>query len=386
MGTYRLFPSTNGPSAATAYTGPYQAGVAFEATSGGTWFQGFWWWVCNSGQQTGPVKFGLWQVTGSGSGVLIPGSVVTSGTLTTGSWNYVPLATPLPLSVNTVYIAANGYTSTGGFPETDNQFGVGQPLANGITNGPLFAYGGSSTLPPGGYPPNMQFGTASADPATSMPVNGFNNANFWMDLQITDAAPNGSSYRLWPNLPSPVADILDTANNFTLGTEFVLGTPCALNKIWFYSPPTVTQLPTECAIYSVGSLTIVSGTDNAAPAWSGAAGSGWVSCSYNGSTILQPGKYKTAVFNGAASPAVWNAAYLTYWASGKPGANGITNGPLTGLNLANADAPGQATYHLGSPIHYPDTFDGSNPGDNYWVDVEVTPVASGAGLLMAQFP
>lgn len=386
MGTYRLYPSTNGPSAATAYSGPYEAGVPFLVTSGGTWLTGYWWWVCNSGQQTTAVKFGLWQVLDATHGAAVPGSVVTSGTLTAGAWNYVPLATPLALSINTVYMAANGYTSTTGFPETDNQFGVGQPFANGITNGPLFTYGGSSTLPPGTYTGNNVFDSAHSDPATNMPVNAFNNANFWMDVQVTDVAPTGASYRLWPNLPSPVAQTLDTANNFTLGTEFQLGTPCALNKIWYYSPATVTQLPTECAIYSVSSLNIVAGTDNAAPAWSGAAGSGWVSCSYAGNTILPPGKYKVVTFNGAGTPAIWNMSYLTYWASGKPGGNGITAGPLTGLSLANADAPGQSTYHLGTPIHYPDTFDGSNPGDNYWVDVEVTPVASGAGFLMAQFP
>lgn len=383
MANYRLFPSTNGPTAATAYTGSYEAAVGFNVTSGGLWFTGYWWWVCNSGQQTSAVKFALWQVTSGTAGTLVPGGTVTSGTLTAGQWNYVPLATPLPLSINTIYMAVVGFASSAGFPETDNQFGTGQPLAGGITNGPLHAYSNVSNPVAGTYPGNMLFSTAASDPALSMPDTAFNNANFWMDLQVTDVPPTGTTYRLWPNLPTPISQVLDTADNFTLGTEFQLGAPCALNKIWLYSPPTVTQLPTECAVMSVSNLLIVPGTDNAAPTWSGAAGSGWVSCSYAGNTVLSPGKYKVVVFNGAGVPAVWNASYAHYWDLAGPATNGIVTGPLSAPNAANADAPGQSTYHLGTPIHYPDT----NAGPfNYWVDVEVTPVASGAGFLMAQFP
>ena len=51
-GTYRLFPSTNGPSSPVSYTGPFLAGVVFEVTTGGCWFDGYWWWVCPSGQST----------------------------------------------------------------------------------------------------------------------------------------------------------------------------------------------------------------------------------------------------------------------------------------------------------------------------------------------
>ena len=36
MTVYRLFPSTNGPSSAVSYGGPFDAGVGSEVTSGGT--------------------------------------------------------------------------------------------------------------------------------------------------------------------------------------------------------------------------------------------------------------------------------------------------------------------------------------------------------------
>ena len=50
----------------------------------------------------------------------------------------MPLATPVPLAIGATYIAATGFT--GGFPDTNNQFGGGDPYSGGITNGPLTAY------------------------------------------------------------------------------------------------------------------------------------------------------------------------------------------------------------------------------------------------------
>ena len=79
MGTYRLFPSTDGPSSPVSYTGDFLAGVLFCVTSN-CWFEGYWWWVCPTGQSTSPQKFALWQVYGGGEGNVVPGSVVTSGT------------------------------------------------------------------------------------------------------------------------------------------------------------------------------------------------------------------------------------------------------------------------------------------------------------------
>ena len=93
MGTYRLFPSTDGPSSPVSYSGPFLAGTLFCVTSN-CWFEGYWWWVCPTGQSTSPQKFALWQVYGGGEGNVVPGSVVTSGPLTAGQWNYIPLPIP----------------------------------------------------------------------------------------------------------------------------------------------------------------------------------------------------------------------------------------------------------------------------------------------------
>jgi len=370
-GTYRLFPSTNGPSSASGYSGNYLAGVAFEVTGGGIWFQGYWWWVCNSGQQTGAQKFALWQVAGASTGIVIPGSTVTSGALTAGQWNYVPLPTPIPLSINTAYMAATGFACTAGFPITANAFGSGGPYANGITNGPLFAYGSSTAL--AHSVAQGAFSTSSADPSAVMPAAAYQNSNFWMDLQVTNTAPAGASYRLWPSQPDPYNWQPDTPSfNWTLGTEFTLSQACTVNNIWFYSPSGTGQLPTECGIWDASTQTLVAGTHNSSPSWSGAAGSGWVACRYSGVT-LPAGGYKVTVFNGATSVDAWSATTYPYWSSTGFGAGGITAGPLSAPNNASAHSPGQSTYHQGTTFTYPNTYASGVGSPTYWVDIEVTP-------------
>jgi hypothetical protein len=374
---YRLFPATNGPASPAAYSGPILLGVLFKATQGGMWFDGYWLWVANSGQSTAPQKCALWQLTGTGVGILITGSAVTSGTLTAGQWNYVPLAAPLPLSVGTPYNACTGWDTTGttGFPDTANQFGAGQVYQNGIVNGPLSAYSDQGANLPAPFSTGQGvFSVAGSDPAANMPGSGSSSSNFWVDLQLDTAAPAGASYRLWPNLPVPPNIQLESSLNFTLATEFKLSAACTLGKIWFYSPPTATQLPTEAGIWNVATQQLVAGTHLSTPSWSGAAASGWVSASYGPGVVLPAGDYKTSVFNGAGTPGPWASNTVDYWDTG-PGSGGITTGPLSAPNLAGAASPGQGTFHQGVTFAWPDTYTGSPAAaQTYWADVEVTPV------------
>jgi hypothetical protein len=363
-----------------SYDGPFLAGIQFEVTAGGTWFEGYWWWVCPSGQPTAAQKFALWNVTGQGAGTLIPGSVVTSGPLTAGQWNWVPLPAPFPLAIGTCYNACTGFT--GGFPNTNDQFDSGQPYGAGLVNGPLTAYSdtnGSLRTP---YTTSQgAFGVAGTDPSVNMPSDGSNSANFWMDLQVSDTAPAdyAGAYRLWPNKHDAAPETSpDSAANYVVATEIHLSQECAVDRIWYYSPPGVSQLATECGIWDMGTRQL-SG-ENASPSWSGGAGSGWISCAISG-LVLPAGQYKVAVYNGAAVPGPWSAKQLRYWDIG-PGQNGITNGPLAAPSLANASPatiyrgsgqePGQCTFAVGPPNQYPDLYvDGL--AQNYWVDAEVTP-------------
>ena len=367
-GTFRLFPSTNGPSSPISYGGPFLAGVLFEVTTGGTWFDGFWWWVCPSGQSTAPQKFALWAVYNGGIGALVPGATVTSGTLTAGQWNYVPLATPVPLAIGACYNACTGFS--GSFPNTNGQFGSGGPYAAGIVNEPLSAFSDQSGSLPAPF--NMSqgvFGVAGTDPTASMPANGSNSANFWMDLLVDTKPPSGASYRLWPSYPVLPGVASGDTTGYTLATEFQLSKSCTLDNIWFYSSPGAAALPTRCAIWSVSSQSVVSGTDNTSPSWSGAAGSGWVSCPYSGVT-LPAGDYKVAVFYAGGSK--WYQVNINYWGTGGPGANGITAGPVTAPGLSAATSPGQSTYNPGSWA-YPQSYGSASNGENFWIDVEVTP-------------
>ena len=359
----------------TRYTGNFQAGLAFQVTSSNCWLGGFWWWV-PAGGDTGAQKFALWQVTSTDTGNLVPGSAATSGALTAGQWNYVALPSPVALTAAVAYVAATAWPAVAGFANSTGQFGSGQPYGAGITNGPVQAYSDSSGSKPVPNHWSAQgcFGVDSADPTVMMPNQGSGSANFWIDVQVTDAAPDGSSYRLWPSLPVPPNTVEDSALNFTLATEFKLSAACTLNNIWFYSPPGATQRPSACGIWQVSSQTLVSGTEETAPNWSGAAGSGWMACPYNGVT-LAAGDYKVAVCNSAASPQMWNLATIDYWSTGA-GGQGLTAGPLSAPNLAQATNPGQSTYHQGTSFAWPGTYD-TGGAPCYWVDVEVTPSTTG---------
>ena len=367
-GTFRLFPSTNGPSTAASYSGPYLAGVLFEVTSGGTLLEGYWWWVCEAGQSTAAQKFALWQLYNTGAGTLVATATTTSTALSPGQWNYVPLTTPVPLAIGATYMVATGLSN--GFPVTTDQFGSGEPYAAGIVNGPLTAFSDLSGSNPAPFGLNQcLFSTLAADPSVGMPLESYESSNLWMDLQVTNTAPAETSYRLWPNYPTLPGSFEQDTTGYTLATEFTLAASCTLDKIWFYSPLGVTVLPSRCAIWDVATQSVVAGTDNSAPAWSGPAGSGWVSCPYSAIT-LPVGDYKVAVFSGGGSP--WFQVTPDYWGTGGPGSGGIVNGPMTAPGLAGATNPGQSTYSPGSWA-YPLTYGAGGNGENFWVDVEAAP-------------
>lgn len=378
----------NGPSV-SAYSGAFIGGHMWKVTQSGLWFKGYWHWVPTGGDTTAR-KFALWQLTDTTHSiqrVLVPGTTVTSGTLTAGQWNFVALPSPIGLSRQLPYVAAYGYTATAGFPDTQNQFGSGHPYSAGITNGPLVMYSDQTGTNKEPFTSNFNqglFSTGGSDPSVTFPSTGDVSSNFWIDVEVTDVAPAGASYRLFPQTQEPINWVLDTANNFTLGLEFVLSQACLLDKFWFYSPASVTQLPTRCLIWKVSDHSIVTGTDKNPPTWSGAAGSGWVSATYSTPAKLPAGRYKLSVFNGAGTPAIWNPTTNLFWGTAGVGAGGITNGPISAPDSASATSPGQSTYNLGATLTYPLTY-ATTPADgpNYWQDIEVRIDPSGSGLLLA---
>lgn len=391
MGSYRLFSGTNGPSAPDSYSGPFLAGVLFCVTSA-CWFEGYWWWVCPSGQSTSPQKFALWQVYGGAEGNVVPGSVVTSGELTAGQWNFVPLPAPVPLSIGNktglgaaIYEAATGFNDS--FPITTAQFGAGDPYAAGITNGPLFGYsdqGASAPCPVSATAFQGAFSVAGTDPSVDLPDQGSDSANFWIDLQVSADIPAGfsGSYRLWPNYPTvfPTQATIDTQAQ-TLGTQFSLAEACTLNNVWFYSAPFAEALPASTQIWDASTQALVAGT-NLTASWSGAAASGWVANSYASADIVLPaGNYIATVYYGGGDIFYMESRgyFGSFEGDAGPATTGMVNGPLSSPSNADAFNPpgGNSCYFVGgSTPTYPDSWDHNDGGENRWVDMEVTPVSS----------
>jgi len=381
---FRLFPSTNGP-AVSAASGGWLLGVLFSVTGGVKWLTGYWLWAPTGGDTTAR-NCALWNQYWNGTAftnVLVPGSVVaSSGTLTLNAWNFVPLSSPIQLAPGGLYVAASGWTATNGIPVLAAQWGTGDPLAAGIVNGPLTAWSatsGSNTWPGqtvnGGLGQNLFSNVLGSNASAAMPNNGSGDDSLGMDLQISDTAPAGfaGTYRFKPNISELGNYNLDTANGFTLGMSFSSTTGLSVSKVWFYSPATVTQLPTAVGVFNASNQVLV--LSNLAPSWSGAAGSGWISATLTG--LLSAGvTYKVCVFQGAN--VIWNAAVAGYWTTGGFGANGITAGPMTAPNTTGAPSPGQSSYNTSTTgIAFPNTNIG--PFD-YGVDIEATPLAaSGAG-------
>lgn len=404
MGTYRLFPSTNGPASPVAYTGAFSAGVGFQVTAGGTWFEGYWWWVSPSGQPAAPQKFALWQVYLGGTATLIEAATVTSGNLIPGQWNHIPLSAPIMLSVGgganfsradgggtAAYVACTGFT--GGFPDTDGQYGAGETYADGITSGPLTAFSDQDGSQPGPWTLGQGLFSTRNDVTSFCPFNVSGSANFWMDVQVSDSVPDGydGSYRIWPSLPVVPGSVSNDTGQQTMGTEFWLSQSCSLDNIWFYSPPGAANLPSRCGIFAVATRQVAAGTDIVSPSWTkgdgtaAGAGDGWVSCSYTAAGItLAAGKYKVCVYSDGGGK--FYQEDVLYFSSG-PGLRNIVSGPLTVPSAANASdsiagigpqkgeiVPGNSTYQDG-PWSYPDTFDDDDNGETRWMDVEITPVA-----------
>lgn len=272
MAVYRLFPSTSGPASATSYTGNFLSGVVFSISSGGNWFEGYWWWVAASSQSTTPVKCALWSVSQTSQGgfgnVLVPGSVVTSGTLTAGQWNYIPLSTPVQLAPGYVAGMASGSTYSscycagigcnGNFPDTNGYWG------SAITNGPLFAYSGQAGSYPAPYDmPQGCFTTGGSDPSTTMPNGASGTDNFWVDVQISDTAPAGytGSYRIWPNKFDANEETgTDSAVAYVIGTEVDLSQSVTLNYVHYFVPnsaSTSAGFATRADLWDISSGTAV---------------------------------------------------------------------------------------------------------------------------------
>jgi hypothetical protein len=200
--------------------------------------------------------------------------------------------------------------------------------------------------------------TTVSSPKIAWPDTASVTNAYWVDIAVSPLP--GSNVRLWP-FTTPSGGAL-AAGTSTFGTEFEVSTQQGIYAVWYYSAPGAAVLPSACGVWDIDSQTIVA--ENLSPTWSGAAGSGWVSCAFPGTDLVNPGThYATSIY--ASSTSGWRYHTPSYWTTGA-GASGISDSQLSAPSTASS-VNGQSVALTGS-FGFPNT---SGAGQNFWVDVEV---------------
>jgi hypothetical protein len=401
MTTYRLFPTTNGPASPVDFGAGFEfvSGMGFWVTQNTMYFEGYWWWVCATEQSTAPQIFCLWQDTGDADqkgeyGALVEASVVTSGTLVAGQWNYVPLPQPIPL---TQYLAYRAATATPRYaPATNGQFGAGGVYAEGITSGPLFAFAdatsGNSSDVDFFQAANCSWQENTLDPTTVYPGSGYDGLNLWLDVQVTDQVPTGATYRCWPNQPNPLYPP-EAALPYTVSTQIAVSEAAQVVRFWFMSQTGNAQLPTICGIWDAETQEVVPGSVNESPTWllpngsAAAPGDGWCYCDYTAQDLVLDANHNYRVAAGMYTPGyVWYSGDQGYWltkgggfpSQGIGAAYGAGNGIIACVPCGLQPNPlTPCAQDTSGAWAYPNVVE--NDGDNYYIDLEVSAATGTTG-------
>lgn len=185
--------------------------------------------------------------------------------------------------------------------------------------------------------------------------------------------------------PAGFSTLAVDPTDYTMGVQWSValsgGQTAILTGIRFFSPPGATVRPVTIALWAVSGRSLIhsEGTGVSPIAWSGAAGSGWITATFASPPVLSSGvAYKGSIFDNHGVN--FYGAVGAYWSTG-PGASGITSGPLSAPNNAGGDG-GQDTFTAAVTLTYPLT---SSNAANYGVDVvvQVTSPAVVAGNQLA---
>lgn len=175
MATYRLWPATSGPGAATADTENYSLGVEFSVSSASE-FTGWYWWA----RTAATITVSLYEVTSATTGTLV--NQVTGVTIAAplGEWKYIPVVLPTTLTIGTRYRAVVTSSTNNFYSSTANYWTSGAGSA-GITNGILTGHNVSDTT-------GNDQGSFIIGASPAFPTSAFNGTNYWIDVEINDAA------------------------------------------------------------------------------------------------------------------------------------------------------------------------------------------------------
>lgn len=173
MATYRLWPSTNGPSSAAGDTENYTLGLEFSVSSSAE-FTGWYFWTRNSCV----VTFSLYRVDSESTGTLLAQVSNVNLSVLSGVWRYQAQAMPVTLVPGQRYRACVTSSSDNFYCSTSAYWSSGAGSA-GRTNGILSA-------------PNVSDATGNdqcsfiigASPA--FPTSAFSGSNYWIDVEVSD--------------------------------------------------------------------------------------------------------------------------------------------------------------------------------------------------------
>jgi len=206
VGTYRLWPSTNGAGTDSANS-PISLGTEIVLSATG-WVTALHMWRATL-SEVGPVTGAVYAVA---TATQVPGTAVTY-TLSGTGWQTATLAVPVQLAASTRYIVVVHHTDR--YAGTASYWTSG-PGGAGITNGILTAPPNSAvTTAPAGQGRYTEAGTIQA------PTSTFSGGGYWADLSVTDVNPGGVS---GTGSLTATGAIASTGTRRTAGTATLGGT------------------------------------------------------------------------------------------------------------------------------------------------------------------
>ena len=177
--SYRIWPDTPGPVADSGDASAYTLGVQFTLSQDAT-FSGIWFWRATIADAL-PTSAAIFQVTGPGTGVLVPGTSVTFAPTGATGWIKAPSSAGTVLSAGVSYKAvATQATATAWYSATAHYWDTGDG-AGGITSGIISAPGNAGA--DGGQD------TFSAGGTLTYPAASFNATNYWVDVEVALIPP-----------------------------------------------------------------------------------------------------------------------------------------------------------------------------------------------------
>lgn len=307
---------------------PIELGVKFRSAANG-YITGlrFYKGASNGGTHVGH----LW----SAAGAQLAEATFTSETAS--GWQTVTLATPVPVTANTTYVASY-HSPAGGFAFQSNYFTTARE------NLPLRALADGEDGPNAVY----KYG------ASGFPTSTFGASNYWVDVVFDEDAP---SFTGFDDGDVPSNPAVSDGTPIEIGVKFQVDAPGTVTALRFYKGAANTGL-------HVGSLWSADGTQLATATYADETASGWQEVALAMPVAVQPGQTYIASYHSSSGYFAFDGGYF---------GSDVVAPPLR--FPSNAAAGGNGVYRYGANA-FPSN---SGNGSNYWIDVRFAPDAISDG-------